>query len=149
MTQCILLDTGPLVAYLNHSDKYHGWAKKRFQELSPPLLTCQSVISEACFLTRKIPNGREAILEMLDRHLIHSEFNINVEAKAIKQLINKYKNIPMSLADACLVRMTELFEDASVLTIDSDFTIYRKNKRSQIISIAPFNMAMTSSAMSS
>lgn len=139
MSRYSLLDTGPLVAYLSQTDKYHGWAKQQFQQLTPPLLTCQSVISEACFLTRGIKQGRESILEMLDRDLIRCEFNLNNEAKAIKTLITTYNNVPMSLADACLVRMSELFEDASLLTIDSDFEIYRKNKRRIIHCITPFD----------
>jgi uncharacterized protein len=139
MTNLIIIDTGPLVAYLNYNDKYHGWAKKRFQEIVSPLLTCQSVISEACFLIRNIPNGREAILEMIERNVIHTEFNLNLEAKALKQLIHKYQNVPMSLADACLVRMAEIYEDAKILTLDKDFTIYRKNKNIAIDCIAPFD----------
>lgn len=139
MTNVIILDTGPLVAYLNHSDKYHGWAKKRFQEIAPPILSCQAVISEACFLTRHIPHGREAILEMIERNLIQTEFNLNIEAKAIRQFIIKYRNVPMSLADACLVRMAELYEGAKILTLDSDFNVYRKNKHSVLACLTPFD----------
>ncbi len=138
-TNLIILDTGPLVAYLNQNDKYHGWAKKRFQEIVSPLLTCQAVVSEACFLTRNIPQGRETILEMIERNLIQTEFNLNTEAKALKQLIHKYQNVPMSLADACLVRMAELYEDAKILTLDNDFTIYRKNKHATLACITPFD----------
>ncbi len=139
MKNITILDTGPLVAYINRNDKYHGWATERFKELAPPVLTCQAVISEACFLTRTIQNGREVILEMVDRSLIQTEFNLNIEAKAIKQMILKYKNVPMSLADACLVRMTELFKGAKILTMDSDFSIYRKNKKTMISCITPFD----------
>jgi uncharacterized protein len=139
MTNTIIIDTGPLVAYLNYNDKYHGWAKKRFQEIVSPLLTCQAVISEACFLTRNIPNGRETILEMIERNLIQTELNLNLEAKSIKQLIHKYKNVPMSLADACLVRMAELHEGAKIFTLDKDFDIYRKNKNTMLDCITPFD----------
>lgn len=139
MTHLIILDTGPLVAYINRNDKYHGWAKKRFQEIASPTLTCQAVISEACFLTRNISHGREVILEMVERNLIQTEFNLNIEAKSLKELITKYKNVPMSLADACLVRMAELYEGAKVLTLDSDFIVYRKNRKSVIDCITPFD----------
>lgn len=139
MTSLIIIDTGPLVAYLNSNDRYHGWAKKRFQEIVSPLLTCQAVISEACFLTRNIPGGRETILEMVERNLIQTEFNLNLEAKALKQLIHKYQDVPMSLADACLVRMAELYDDSKILTLDRDFTIYRKNKKEVIECLTPFD----------
>ena len=139
MTNLIILDTGPLVAYINRNDKYHGWAKKRFQEITHPVLTCQAVISEACFLTRNIAQGREVILEMLERGLIQTEFNLNVEAKSLKILISKYQDVPMSLADACLVRMAELYESAKIMTLDSDFTVYCKNKKSVLSCITPFD----------
>lgn len=139
MKNLIILDTGPLVAYLMHSDKYHGWAKKRFQEIVSPIITCQAVLSEACFLVRSIPQGRETILEMIERNLIQTEFNLNIEAKALKQFIHKYQSVPMSLADACLVRMSEIYEDSKILTLDKDFAIYRKNKNSPITCITPFD----------
>jgi len=139
MTNLIILDTGPLVAYLCNGDRYSGWAKKRFQEIVSPLVTCQAVISEACFLTRNIPQGRQAILEMIERNLIQTEFNLNVEATALKQLMHKYQDVPMSLADACLVRLAEIYEDARILTLDKDFSIYRKNKNSLIACITPFD----------
>lgn len=139
MTDLIILDTGPLVAYINRGDKYHGWAKKRFQEITPPVLTCQAVISEACFLTRNIIQGREVILEMLERGLIQTEFNLNIETKSLKILISKYQDVPMSLANACLVRMAELYEGAKIMTLDSDFTVYRKNKKSVLSCITPFD----------
>ena len=83
--------------------------------------------------------GREVILEMLERGLIQTEFNLNVEAKSLKILISKYQDVPMSLADACLVRMAELYESAKIMTLDSDFTVYRKNKKSVLSCITPFD----------
>lgn len=139
MKGCIILDTGPLVAYINQKDKYHGWAKKRFQEIAPPVLTCQAVVSEACFLMRHIDCAREIILEMIERNVIHTEFNLNIEAKALKLLISKYKDVPMSLADACLVRMSELYEGAKILTLDDEFNIYRRNKNFPLSFISPFD----------
>lgn len=139
MTQLYLLDTGPLVAYINRNDQYHKWAKKCFKEITPPIFSCQAVISEASFLLRNIPQGREIILEMIERNIIHTEFNLNLEAKSLKQLISKYKNVPMSLADACLVRMAELYDHSKILTLDSDFTIYRKNHKHIIQCITPFD----------
>lgn len=139
MKNFIILDTGPLVAYINQKDKYHEWAKKRFQEIAPPVLTCQAVISEACFLMRHINCGREVILEMIERNVIQTEFNLNIEAKALKQLISKYQDVPMSLADACLVRMSELYKDAKILTLDNDFNIYKRNKNSSLSCITPFD----------
>jgi predicted nucleic acid-binding protein len=127
-----LLDTGPLVAFLNRRDHYHSWAMERLSQIEPPLLTCESVLSEACFLLRSQEKGREAVLELVQRGLIVVSFDLQREAIPVKNLVARYANVPMDLADACLVRMSELQPDSILLTLDSDFSIYRRNGRSMI-----------------
>lgn len=133
----IIIDTGPIVAFLNKHDSYHEWAKFQFSLFLPPLITCEAVISEACFLLRAYPKGIPNILELIERELLILPFDLQSESKAIKHLLEKYSNIPMSLADACLVRLSEQISDASIFTIDSDFNIYRKNTRHKIPVIIP------------
>ena len=133
----VIIDTGPIVAFLNKNDFYHEWAKTQFALLSPPLLSCDSVISEACFLLRSFPNGARNVLELIERELIILPFDLQSEANSIKRLLDKYNNVPMSLADACLVRLSEQISESVVCTIDSDFKIYRKNKRNIIPVIMP------------
>ena len=135
----IIIDTGPLVAFLNKSDKYHNWALTQFSQLNPPFFTCESVISEVCFLLRNTANGPQNVFKLLERELIQIPFKLEVEISTIKTLINKYRNIPMSLADACLVRMCEQIADSTICTLDSDFNIYRKDKRKVIPVIMPEN----------
>ena len=60
--------------------------------------------------------------------------DLNQEALTIKAQMQRFESVPMSLADPCLVRMTELFPESSIMTLDSDFRIYRKN-RNQTISV--------------
>jgi predicted nucleic acid-binding protein len=133
----VIIDTGPLVAFLNKSDKYHDWALTRFSQLNPPFLTCESVISEVCFLLRHIENGPQYAFKLLERELIQIPFKLEAESSIIISLMNKYKNIPMSLADACLVRMCEQISESAICTLDSDFKIYRKDKRKVIPVIMP------------
>jgi predicted nucleic acid-binding protein len=133
----VLLDTGPLVAFLNRRDRYHSWAVERLSEIEPPLYTCESVISEACFLLQLQKGGREAVLELVQRGLLVVSFDLQSEAASVKKLVARYANVPMELADACLVRMSELHPDSILLTIDSDFGIYRKNGRSVISTSMP------------
>ena len=125
----IIIDTGPIVAFLNGRDRHHGWVRGVLAELRPPLYTCESVISEACFLVRNLPGGPGAVLELLARHVVAIDFDVPAEVDAVRKLMVEYANVPMSLADACLVRMTELERDSSVLTMDSDFRLYRRNRR--------------------
>ena len=136
----VIVDTGPLVAFLNKNDSYHEWAKTQFSIITPPFISCESVISEACFLLRHFSNGARNILELIERELIVLPINLQTESKSIKRLLEKYNNIPMSLADACLVRLSEQISESVICTIDSDFKIYRKNKRDVIPVIMPSNL---------
>ncbi len=133
----VIVDTGPLVAYLNKNDKHHDWAKTQFSLITPPLLSCESVLSEACFLLRNFTNGAQNILELIERELIILPFDLQAESSSVKQLLDKYKDVPMSLADACLVRLSEQISESIIFTLDSDFKIYRKNKRNIIQLITP------------
>lgn len=133
----VVIDTGPVVAFLNKSDQYHDWAVTQFSQLQPPFLTCESVVSEVCFLLRHIENGQQNVLKLLERELIQTPFKLESEISIIMRLIKKYKNIPMSLADACLVRMSEQITNSIICTLDSDFKVYRKEKRKIIPLIIP------------
>jgi predicted nucleic acid-binding protein len=132
-----LVDTGPLVAFLNRRDRYHAWAKERLQGAEPPLLTCEAVLSEACFLLRGYERGPEAVIDLVARGLLAVLFDLAREAAPLKLLLSRYAEVPMALADACLVRMSELHPDAVLLTLDSDFRIYRRNRRSVIPTLMP------------
>jgi len=128
----VLLDTGPLVAYLNRRERNHPWALEAFASVQPPLYTCESVISEAVFLLTGYEPGPDAVLEMIGRGLIDVGFAASPELGAIRRLMKRYASVPMSLADACLVRMSELDPDSVVLTLDGDFRVYRRNRRNVI-----------------
>lgn len=133
----IIIDSGPLVAFLNKADSYNKWAITQFSQLKPPFYTCESVISEVCFLLRKTKNGVMNTLQLLERDLIQIPFKLESDISSIGSLMKKYNNVPMSLADACLVRMSEQISDSIICTLDSDFRIYRKEKRKIIPVIIP------------
>ena len=140
MKQQVILDTGPLVAFVNGMDKYHEWSTSQWSRIAPPLLTCEAVLSEACFLLRGLKGGQAAVLELVKRGVLSLPFRIDESVKEITWLLQKYSNIPMSLADACLVRMSELFSNSPVLTLDDDFRVYRKNKRQVVPILASFDL---------
>lgn len=133
-----LLDTGPLVAFLNRRDRHHRWAVDILAALRPPLLTCEAVLSEAIYLVRKLPHGGETVMEMLARGVVRPVFRLEEEALAVKALLSKYSDVPMDLADACLVRMTELYAEPALVTIDTEFRdVYRRHGRRQIPTVMP------------
>ena len=137
MRSTILADTGPLVALLDRRDRHHSWIQGQLEAIEPPLFTCEAVLSEACFLVRRLPGGPQAVLELVRKGLVTVSFSLQSEAAAVQQLLMHYANVPMALADACLVRMAELLDNSLVLTVDSDFEIYRKNGRRAIPLLLP------------
>ncbi len=137
MRRQVILDTGPLVAFLNGKDRYHDWAVEQWGQIRPPLLTCEAVVSEACFLLGRIRQGPRVVLELLHRQVLNLSFCLKDQVPAVATLLQKYDSIPMSLADACLVRMAEMSEGSPVLTLDAHFRVYRKNKRQMIPLLLP------------
>ena len=137
MTRRVLLDTGPLVAFLNRGDQYHEWARGQFGEISPPMLTCESVLAETCHLLRAARGGCDRVMALLQRGVLALPFRLNDHAESVARLMAKYADVPISLADACLVRMTETNDDCAVLTLDSDFRLYRRHGRGVIPVLMP------------
>lgn len=137
MTRGVIVDTGPLVAYLNKRDTWHDWAVAQLATVAPPLETCEAVFSEATFLLRADPRGSDALLELLERDLLSCAFQLDDAVEHVRRLMKRYQNVPMSLADACLVRMTEERRASVVLTLDRDFRHYRRLGRQVIPLISP------------
>ncbi len=135
MKQNYIVDTGPIVALLNSRDHYHAWARELFESIDPPLATCEPVISEACFLVRGMKGGAQAVFGLLDRGVLDLSFRLEPHLTAVEVLMTRYSSVPMSLADACLVKMSELDPKSIVLTLDSDFRVYRRNGR-QVVPLA-------------
>jgi len=133
----VLLDTGPLVAYLDGREEHHIWAVEMFSNNAPPLWTCESVISEACFLLQGWKQGTDAVMRILEHGAVRIHFSLDEERHPVAALMRRYATLPMSLADACLVRMSELVKDCSVLTLDTDFRVYRRFGRKSIPLLIP------------
>lgn len=133
-----LVDTGPIVAFLNRRDSHHSWAVDTMARLRPPLLTCEAVLSEAIFLVRNLPGGGEAVMNMVERGLVRAAFRLEEEAAAVRALLRKYGDVPMDLADACLVRMTEMYAEPTLVTVDAEFRdVYRRHGRRVIPTVLP------------
>lgn len=137
MPRRILIDTGLLVAILDKSDRFHNWATQTVANLPSPFLTCEPVITEACFLLKNVYGGEDAVMGLVSSGNIQISFYMNEEINPIRKLMQQYQNVPMSLADGCLVRMSKLIAGSSILTLDSDFRVYRKHKNEIIDLIIP------------
>jgi predicted nucleic acid-binding protein len=131
------LDTGVLVALLSKADDFHQWATTTVTTVNQPLLTCEAVITEACFLLQRDSRSQQAVLSLVNKGALQIGFCLSDEVQAIEELITRYENVPMLVADACLVRMAELHPESTILTLDSDFRIYRKHRNQQILLITP------------
>ncbi len=138
MSQTTIVDAGPLVAYFIHNDTHHDWATAQLQRLSAPLLTCESVLSEVCFLVRGSGIGPSQVLDFAKRGALKVDFALEDEMESIGRLMSRYEDNGISLADACLVRMSEMHARCQVMTTDTDFLIYRREGRRTIPLIAPF-----------
>ena len=132
-----ILDTGPLVGALDRDDQWHPWATKQFAAIRQPALTCEAVISEACFLLRGTPDSRGKIFAMVERGILRVVPILPDESLAVRTLLARYGQ-RMDYADACLVRLSELHRAHTVVTTDpEDFRIYRRFERQAIPLIMP------------
>lgn len=132
-----LLDTGPLVAFLNRNDQWHEWSKAQMGALPPPLLTCEPVLTEACFLIQRNGGRPWELLKKIQAGVLKVALELETEAAALEMLMRRYEDTPMSMADACLVRLSELYSDCQVFTLDADFRRYRRHGRQVIPLLTP------------
>jgi len=133
----IVLDTGPLVALLDAGDRHHAWAAAEFGRFEGSVRVCEAVLTEALYLLRALRPAQEKILEWVERRELTCDFVLPQEVRAVRALWSRYANVPMSLADACVVRMAELHPSAVVCTLDSDFAIYRKAMKTPLNLLTP------------
>ncbi len=132
-----LLDTGPLVSFLASSLRHHSWTCEQWKLYRPPLLTCEPVLTEAAFLLQREGQQADPLFTLLERGVIRVALDVQDEQADLRALMHRYRNRPMSLADACLVRLSELHATAEVFTLDSDFRIYRRHGNKVIPVLMP------------
>jgi len=135
-----LIDTGPLYAFFNKRDQWNWWVGRTLGEYEPPLYTCEGVISETTFLLQRSSLEIGGLIELITRgHLVvQSTFTSKNDQERIQQILTNYQNLSASFADACLVRMAEVNNSTQIMSLDSDFKIYRKYDGEPLNLIAPF-----------
>jgi uncharacterized protein len=132
-----IVDTGPLVAFFDRAERHHRWVADRIDELEAPLLVCEPVLAEALYLLARHAKAQSTLFDFLQNRALLIAFRIDENVNALRKLLDKYRDVPMSLADACVVRMAEIHERHAVLTLDADFSIYRKHGRAPLALIHP------------
>lgn len=130
----LILDTGPWVALHGKNDTHHPWAKTQFVQHTGTLLTCEAVVAEICFLLARAGFDLGKALALIERGVVSVAMTLGEQVTAVRGLFERYDNVPASLADACQVRLSELHDPCKVLTLDSDFHIYRRHGR-QVIDV--------------
>lgn len=133
----VVVDTGPLVALLDRGERRHRWAVHQLETLPLPWITCEAVLTESWHLLRARPDIQDRLLECMRDGVLKIPFSLSDEVDAVRGLRAKFRDAPMSLADACLVRLAELVPQNSVLTLDTGFQVYRKNGSEPIPLIFP------------
>ena len=135
-----IVDTGPLVAFVDRAEQYHQWAIARIEELEAPLLVCEPVLAEAMHLFGRLSRAQDALFGLLENNALRIAFRMEEHLASLRRLLAKYSDRPMSLADACVVRMAEIYERHAILTLDSDFAVYRKHGKVPLAVIHPTNI---------
>jgi uncharacterized protein len=135
MARNVIVDAGFVVALLSVRDSNHDWAAAQGPLLAPPWNTCEAVLSEAFHLLGA--RGTAELSALLRRGALVVAFDLREDLESVLKLMAKYADVPMSLADACLVRMTEKASGAVILTTDTDFRIYRRHSRQVVPCVMP------------
>ena len=131
----VLLDTGVIVALLDRSEAKHAACVTALEGLGHPLATCEAVITESCYLLRRLPEAPEAVVENVERGVFQIPFRIAHSAPAVRGILRKYRDLAPDLADACLIQLADELDTGDILTLDSDFEHYRwrRNRRFNLL----------------
>jgi predicted nucleic acid-binding protein len=135
MAANVLVDAGFVVALLSKRDTHHRWAATQALQFAPPWSTCEAALAEAFHLVGL--RGAPSLGALLRRGSVLVAFELARHVEPVLKLMQKYSDVPMSLADACLVRMTETLTDPVVLTTDGDFRVFRRHGRHVVPCVMP------------
>src|SRR5690349_24542127 len=117
----VLLDTGFIVGLLDRSEGFHKMCARAVREVAAPLVTCEAVITESCYLLRNLSGASEAVIENIAAGIFQVPFHLSRETAGVKQVLRKYKDREIDLAEACLIHLADEFGTADILTLDQDF----------------------------
>ena len=135
MAASVIVDASFLVTLISRRESNHRWSQEQGHRFPPPWKTCEAALSETFYLLG--PRYGFGLATLLRRGAVVPAFHAGENISEVLTLMHKYADVPMSLADACLVRMTEILPDPILLTTDTDFRIYRRHGRQIVPCIIP------------
>ena len=121
----IIVDAGPLIALFDVRDSYHGIVKLRLQQLPCKLITTWPVITEVMYFLNASVTAQTKLIEWIEAGGLVVSSMVEFNIRQVKELINKYADVPMDFADATIILLAEESGVREILTIDSDFAIYK------------------------
>lgn len=121
----ILLDTGVIVALFDRHERYHQACVNHVDQLRRPLVTCEAVIAESCYLLRHFAGAAETVIENVARGVFEIPFQLSQSSSEVQLILQKYRDLPADLADACLIQLADQLGTGDILTLDRDFHTYR------------------------
>jgi predicted nucleic acid-binding protein len=133
----VLVDTGVIVALLDRSEKRHARCVTVLEGLQRPLVTCEAVIAESCYLLRGLPGASETVLQNVERGVFQIPFQLSRSAAPVRTIMRKYRDLPADFADTCLIHLAEELNTEDILTLDGDFQLYRWRRN------RPFHLLIT------
>jgi len=134
----VIVDTGPLVAFMDRGEPCHAWSVAQLEQVQGSLLSCEAVIAETDYIIRSRGGDPAGLYERVADGTIDVSFSLAAEVRSVARLLQRFADQKMQLADACVVRLSELHQDCVVLTTDSrDFLVYRRFERQRIPFLAP------------
>ncbi len=133
----VIVDTSALVALIDPDTAQHAWARAEAARLPAPFLTSEAVLTEAAFILTRDGFDADELFALAESGIILVSLDFNAERKSLRMLMRTYRDVPMSFADATLVRLSELHDDGLIFTLDSDFRIYRRSRNKIIPVLMP------------
>ncbi len=133
------MDTGPIVSLLDASDSFHAQCVEAIGTLGAPLVTCEAVVAESCYLLRRVKGAPQAVLQNVSSGVFQIPLPIVSYADEASRILTKYQRRDTDLADACLIHLAEAFHSGDILTLDHDFEFYRWSRNKPFRLIIPMS----------
>lgn len=135
----VLLDSGVVVGLLDRSERHHQRCVEAVESLERPLVTCEAVIAESCYLLRRIQGAAETVLENVEQGVFQIPFALTRSTSAVRNIMKKYRDLPVDFADACLVAMADELNTGEILTLERDFQLLRWRKSRPFQMLVPLD----------
>jgi uncharacterized protein len=134
----VLLDTGVIVALFDRSERRNAECVAAINSTGAPLITCEAVIAESCYLLRDFRGAAERIMENIASGAFQIGLQLSRNAAAIRRILRQYRDRKIDFADACLIHLANELRTGEILTLDSDFEIYRWSGNRRFDPLIPY-----------